>query len=83
MQTIDNYPLDIENDVKMFHDLLERYPQLDIFQAIKKFAIYKKDKPLNQNSNARTQIDTSFKKYVEWGQCLKEQKEKSKREVWV
>jgi hypothetical protein len=71
LKTISNYPLELEKDREMVSTLSERYPALDLIQAIKDWAIYKKDKPLNKNSNARSQINTSFKNYVEWGKCRK------------
>jgi hypothetical protein len=84
LKTIDNYPLDIESDIKMYEDLSKKFPALDLQRAIEKFAIYKQDKPLTKNSNARSQIYTSFEKYVEWGECLKQETPNvKKKEVWV
>ncbi len=84
LKSIENYPLDIESDVKLYKDLSEKFPQLDILQAINKFAVYKQDKPLTVNSNSKSQINTSFEKYVEWGECLKTPTPPiKKREVWV
>lgn len=85
LRSIDNYPFDIEIDLKLYKDLSDRFPQLDILQAIKKFAVYKQDKPLTANSNTKSQINTSFEKYVEWGECLKitTPQTTDEREVWV
>ena len=68
---IDNYPLDRKKDLDMYKTLEERYPTLDLVEAIEQWRMYKMDKPLKSNSNARSQINTSFKNYVEWNKCLK------------
>ncbi|KNF09317.1 hypothetical protein CLPU_3c00950 [Gottschalkia purinilytica] len=75
LNTIDNYPFDREKDLKMYHTLKERYEQLDMLEAIKQWSAYKLDEPLKAKSNARSQINTAFKKYIEWGKCLKENKQ--------
>jgi len=72
LATIENYPLDRKRDLKLYQALAERYPQLDLIAAIEQWAAYKLDKPLNEKSNPRSQINTAFKKYLEWGKCLKE-----------
>ena len=68
---VENYPLDREKDLEMYKTLKERYPELDLLEAIENWRLYKLDKPLAKNSNPRSQINNSFKKYVEWGKCLK------------
>jgi hypothetical protein len=77
LATIENYPLDRKRDLKLYQTLAERYPQLDLIAAIEQWAAYKLDKPLNGKSNPRSQINTAFKKYLEWGKCLKERSAKS------
>jgi predicted phage replisome organizer len=71
LDTIENYPVDRIKDKEYYHILEERYPTLDLIEAVKTWAIYKKDKPLKPNGNPRSQMNTSFSKYVEWGRCLK------------
>ncbi len=73
LQQIKNYPLDREKDLEMYKTLGERYPQLDLLESIETWRLYKLDKPLAKKSNARSQINNSFKKYVEWGKCLKKE----------
>jgi len=73
LASIENYPFDRKKDLEMFNKLQERYPNLDLIEAIKDFAQYKLDNPLSKKSNARSQINNSFKKYVEWGRNLKKQ----------
>lgn len=68
---VNKYPLDREKDLEMFRTLEERYPTLDLFEAINDWKMFKLDKPLKENSNPRSQINNHFKKYVEWGKCLK------------
>lgn len=71
LNQIENYPLDRKKDLEMYHSLIERYPLLNLLEAIEQWKIYKLDKPLTAKSNPRSQINTAFKKYVEWGKCLK------------
>jgi hypothetical protein len=71
LKTIENYPIDMQKDKDLFNTLSERYPTLDLIQAIKDWSVYKEDAPLKPKCNARSQINTSFKKYVEWGRCIK------------
>lgn len=71
LSSIKNYPLDTEKDLEMYKALIERYPTLDLIEAIDDWKQYKIDKPLKENSNARSQINNSFRKYVEWGKCIK------------
>ncbi len=71
LSQIENYPLDREKDLEMYKTLAKRYPELDLLEAIEQWRIYKLDNPLEKNSNPRSQINMAFKKYLEWGKCLK------------
>ncbi len=71
LSEIENYPLDRKKDLEMYHTLEERYPTLNLLEAIEQWRIYKLDQPLKVKSNPRSQINNAFKKYVEWGKCLK------------
>ena len=71
LNQIENYPLDRKKDLEMFKTLAERYPELNLLEAIEQWRMYKLDKPLKANSNPRSQINTAFKKYIEWGKCIK------------
>lgn len=71
LSEIENYPLDRKKDLEMYKTLEERYPTLNLVEAIEQWRIYKLDKPLKERSNPRSQINTAFKKYVEWGKCIK------------
>lgn len=73
LESIKNYPVDREKDLEMYQTMKKRYPELDLIESIKDWAQYKLDKPLKKNSNPRSQINNSFKKYVEWGRNLKKQ----------
>lgn len=68
---IEGYPLDRKKDLEYMKQLEERYPTLDLVEAINKFSTYVMDKPFKNNANHRSQLNTSFGKYVEWGNCLK------------
>lgn len=82
LSKIENYPLDRKKDLEMYHSLDERYPELDLLEAIEDFRQYKMDKPLQKKSNPRSQINTSFKNYVKWGKCLKKNKPVTKSETY-
>jgi len=71
LSQIENYPLDRKKDLEMYQSLAERYPELDLIEAIEEWRIYKLDHPLEKSSNPRSQISNSFKKYLQWGKCLK------------
>lgn len=68
---VKNYPLDRAKDLEMYKTMQERYPTLNLLEAIEDWKQYKLDKPLEKKSNPRSQINTSFKNYVSWGKCLK------------
>lgn len=71
LEKIKDYPLDREKDIEMLNVLKERYPQVDPLEAIKDWAFHKISTPLKDGQNPRSQINTSFKKCVEWNKCLK------------
>ena len=71
LEEIENYPLDRKKDLEMYKTLEEKYPTLNLVEAIEQWRIYKLDQPLKAKSNPRSQINTAFKKYVDWGKCLK------------
>lgn len=82
LETIKNYPLDKSKDLEYMKTLEKRYPTLDLVEAIKKFSVWILDNPFKKNANHRSQINTSFSKYVEWGVCLKkESKPETKKAV--
>lgn len=78
LNQIEGYPLNKKIDVEMYKTLGERYPELDLLDAVKDYRQFKLDKPLKPNSNPRSQINTHFKNCVNWNKCLKEIKEKPK-----
>lgn len=78
LESVEGYPLDRKKDLDYFKTLQKRYPTLDLVQAIKQWQTYKLDKPLKAKCNARSQINTSFGKYVEWNRCLKNESIKGK-----
>lgn len=82
LEKIKGYPLDREKDIEMLNTLKERYPQVDPVEAIKDWAILKIEHPLEDGQNPRSQINTSFKKCVEWGKNLKKpDADKPKRNI--
>lgn len=70
LKSVQNYPIDLEKDLDMLKRLKERYPTLDLLASIKDWANYKLDQPLKPKSNPRSQINTAFGKYVEWGRNI-------------
>lgn len=82
LSRIENYPVDRKKDLEMYHSLQERYPMLDVLEAIEQWRMYKLDKPLQKNSNPRSQINTAFRKYTEWGKCLKKEPESKRADIF-
>lgn len=76
LSKVQHYPIDRVKDIEMVQALSERYPNLNLIETLKDWAIYKKDKPLDKKSNPRNQINQYFKKAVEWGKNLKHKGEK-------
>lgn len=71
LSKIKDYPFDTEKDLKYIQNMEERYPSLDLVQGINKFSAYILDRPFKNNSNHRSQLNTSLSKYDEWGSCKK------------
>ena len=74
LSKIEDYPLDRRKDLDYMKTMQERYPTLDVIAAATKFSDYILDKPFKKNANHRSQLNTSFGKYVEWGICKKKEK---------
>lgn len=74
LQSIDGYPLDLKKDVELIRTMGNRYPTLDLVEAVNQWSIFIMDNPFKEKSNPRSQMNTSFKKYVEWGKCTKKPK---------
>jgi len=71
LQSIKDYPFNTEVDLDYIQKLENKYPTLNIPEVIDDWAIYKLDKPLQNNSNPRSQIDTSCKRSITYGLCKK------------
>ncbi|SHF74860.1 Helix-turn-helix domain-containing protein [Desulfofundulus australicus DSM 11792] len=56
LKTIKGYPLDLEKDLSFYQKLRELFPDVNIIEEAKKWAVYKMDKPLKKNSNPRSQF---------------------------
>lgn len=56
LKSIDKYPFDYERDLEYIRMLLVEFADVDILGEAKKWAVYKLDKPLKTNSNARSQL---------------------------
>jgi hypothetical protein len=72
LESIEGYPVDYKKDTEYMERLEDRYPELDLIKAVKKFSDYILDNPFKKNANHRSQMNTSFGKYVEWGTCRKD-----------
>lgn len=79
LERIKDYPLDREKDLEYMKVLEERYPELDLVAAAEKFSDWVLDNPFKKNANHRSRLNDSFKKYVEWGICVKKEKPKEKK----
>ena len=71
LESIKGYPIDRTKDLEMYHELQKRYPKVDILEATKDWAVYKKDHPLEPKSNPRSQLNTSCKNCEKWGKNQK------------
>ena len=80
LESVKNYPIDRAKDIEMYKTMQERYPTINLLEAIKDWSVYKLDNPLKKGTNPRSQINTSFKKCVDWGKNLK-QVEAPKRQI--
>ena len=56
LKNIDEYPFDYERDLEYIRMLLVEFADVDILSEVKKWAVYKLDKPLKAKSNARSQL---------------------------
>ncbi|MFY9134874.1 MAG: hypothetical protein WAO51_06720 [Bacillota bacterium] len=68
LKGIDKYPFDYEKDLDYIRMLLVEFADVDILGEVKKWAVYKMDKPLKANSNARSQLRnwmTNARKFAE------------------
>jgi len=77
IESVTGYPFDRNKDLTMYGELVKSYPELDLVEAIKDWAIYKIGNQLKPNQDARSQINTSFKNYVKWGKNLKQSNKQS------
>lgn len=67
LRKIENYPITYLKDLALIRRLLIDYPDVNLLEEIKRFAIYKLDKPLKKNSNARSQLHNWVKNASKWG----------------
>lgn len=56
LQSIDKYPFDYERDLEYIRMLLVEFADVNILDEVKRWVVYKLDKPLKTNSNARSQL---------------------------
>jgi len=71
LEKVKDYPIDRAKELKMYRELQERYPTIDILGAIKDWSFDKLDKPLDVKSKPRSQINTWLGNCVKWGKNLK------------
>ncbi|MGB9858665.1 MAG: hypothetical protein ACPLQP_01875, partial [Moorellaceae bacterium] len=56
LSLIENYPYNQEKDLRLYRQLKELFPKVDVVGETKKWACYKLDRPLKPNSNPRSQL---------------------------
>lgn len=66
LRNIRGYPLDVEKDLSFVRSLLIDFPELDLLEEVKRFSVYKLDKPFKANANPRSQLRNWCKKAVEF-----------------
>jgi len=72
LKKVENYLFDIKKDEAMLCGLMDKYPNIDLMEALKDWAVYKLDKALTKGSSPRSQINTWIKKGIEFGKYKKE-----------
>ena len=68
LKTILNYPFDYSKDLDLLRQLAVDFPNIDIKVQVKRFSVYKLDKPLSKNSNPRLQLRNWMEKAKEFSQ---------------
>jgi hypothetical protein len=66
MKSIKDYPFDYQKDLDLLRQLSVDFPDIDIRAQIKRFAVYKLDKPLSKKSNPRLQLRNWMEKAREF-----------------
>ena len=56
LKTITGYPFDYTKDLDYIRSMLVDFADLDVMDEVKKWAVYKRDRPLGQKSNPRLQL---------------------------
>lgn len=56
LKQVTNYPFDYDKDLDYIRTLSTDFPGIDIAAEVKKWSIYKLDKPLKPNANVRLQL---------------------------
>lgn len=75
LKQVENYSFDVKKDSDMLNKLVQKYPDIDLIEAINDWAVYKLDNPLEKSSSPRSQINTWIKKGVGFGKYKKQQPE--------
>ena len=68
LKDIDLYPFDYKKDIELVRQLSVEFPSIDTREEIKRFAVYKLDKPFKKNSNHRLQVRNWIEKAEEFKQ---------------
>ena len=78
LKGVANYPFDEKKDNEMIDRLQASYPTIEFYSALQDWAVYKLDNPLEEKSNARSQINTSFQNCIKWNKHIKQPESKQK-----
>ncbi|WP_422444320.1 hypothetical protein [Thermoanaerobacterium sp. DL9XJH110] len=68
LKVVPGYPFDFSQDLDYIRNLMVEFPSLDLLTEIKKWRIYKRDKPLKPKSNARLQLRNWCEKALQFQQ---------------
>ena len=66
IKEVKSYPFDFVKDLGFLRELKKDFSRLNILEEVKKWKVYKLDKPLKKNSNARSQLRNWLTKAEEW-----------------
>lgn len=73
LKAVDGYPFDFARDLEHIRALAVEFPQVDLLAEARRWAAYKRDKPLKPKSNPRLQFRNWCEKAMEFGRARKQQ----------
>ena len=66
LRGVKRYPFEFEKDLELLRELKSDFSRINLLEEAKKWKVYKLDKPLNENTNARYQLRKWVAQAEEW-----------------